>query len=32
VLNGIGGWQFDNSLGVVPQVRHYFDLEFGLKE
>ena len=32
VLNGIDGWQFDNNLGVVPQVRHYFDLEFGLKE
>ena len=32
VLNGIGGWQFDNNLGVVPQVKHYFDLEFGLKE
>ena len=31
ILCGIGGWNFDNQLGVVPQVRHYFDLEFGLK-
>jgi hypothetical protein len=32
ILVSIGGWQFDNELGVVPQVKHYFDLEFGLKE
>lgn len=30
ILNEIGGWNFDNSAGVVPQVRRYFDLEFGL--
>jgi hypothetical protein len=30
ILEKIGGWEFDNSLGVVPQVRQYFDLEFGI--
>ena len=29
ILDQINGWQFDNSQGVVSQVRHYFDLEFG---
>lgn len=29
ILDQIGGWEFDNSQGVVSQVRHYFDLEFG---
>ena len=32
VLNQIDSWEFDSNAGVVPQVRHYFDLEFGLKE
>jgi hypothetical protein len=29
ILKQIGGWDFNSSIGVVPQVRHYFDLEFG---
>lgn len=32
ILEKINGWNFDNAQGVVPQVRHYFDLEFMLKE
>jgi hypothetical protein len=30
ILEKIGGWEFDNQQGVVPAVRHYFDLEFGV--
>lgn len=29
ILEQIGGWDFDDTLGVVPQVRKYYDLEFG---
>lgn len=29
ILKQIGGWEFDDQLGVVPEVRRYFDLEFG---
>lgn len=32
ILEKINGWNFNNAQGVVPQVRHYFDLEFMLKE
>lgn len=32
ILEEIGGWEFDNQLGVVPEVRHYFDLEFGVEK
>jgi len=32
ILEQINGWNFNNTLGVVPQVRHYFDLEFGFKD
>jgi len=32
ILEAIGGWNFDNQLGVVPEVRHYFDLEFGVEQ
>ena len=30
ILEKIGGWNFDNTRGVVPQVRTYFDLEFDI--
>lgn len=32
ILKNINGWEFDNSIGVVPQVRHYYDLEFGTQQ
>lgn len=28
ILNNIGGWDFDQSLGMVPDVREYFEKEF----
>lgn len=28
ILQQVGGWDFDETLGVVPDVRKYFDLEF----
>jgi hypothetical protein len=32
ILNAIGGWNFDNQAGVVPEVYHYFVKEFLLDE
>lgn len=32
ILDGIGGWDFDESLGLVPDVKEYFIKEFGLDE
>jgi len=29
ILENINGWNFDNALGVVPQVKEYYNLEFG---
>jgi hypothetical protein len=32
ILKNINRWEFDNSIGVVHQVRHYYDLEFGTQQ
>lgn len=32
ILNEIGGWEFDDSLGMVPDVREYFKAEFMINE
>lgn len=32
ILNAIGGWEFDESQGMVPDVREYFEEEFMLRE
>lgn len=31
ILEQIGGWDFDEEQGLVPDVRHYFNLEFGIE-
>lgn len=28
ILENIGGWDFDEQAGMVPDVKHYFKLEF----
>lgn len=32
ILESIGGWNFDESMGLVPDVKKYFLLEFGVEE
>jgi hypothetical protein len=32
ILEQIGGWDFNETLGVVPQVKKYYNLEFGESE
>ncbi len=32
ILNQIGGWKFDDTLGMVPDVRNYFNEEFMINE
>lgn len=32
VLNNIGGWNFDQTQGMVPDVRNYFNEEFLINE
>lgn len=32
ILSKINGWNFNSSAGIIPDIRHYFELEFGLKE